>query len=129
MAAANLVRPGSAHCLLCVSVIKANLQSGIAMRGARGRVETCEGSCGGVKPSATAAGASARRVPVMSSLSCRGMQELLTVTLPPTLPWAVELYTLPQAACLGAFASREVVPSSRALEVPAPPPRLALALS
>lgn len=128
MAAANLVTPGRAHCLLCVSGIKADLQRGMAMRRTAVCVETCDGSCGPEK-SLGGARKSHRAGPMMSALSCKGLQELSTISLPPALPVVIELYVLPEAGCFASRALRDMVPASRSLDVPAPPPRLALALS
>jgi hypothetical protein len=148
IAASNEVKPGSAHSVMCVEQIKSELRKGIATR--RSDDPTCEpaGACDGlcgtancetkaVGKSASAASCCAKGGdekksswpgPSISALSCKGLQQLLTMTLPPSPPVRVVDFILPEPAAFVPQRPKVVANSSRTLDVPEPPPRLIASL-
>lgn len=145
IAASNAIKAGSAHCGMCVERIKDELRRGIATRpehdAACSGGGTCDGQCDKAscetKTMGNPAGAasccatsgdekkSSWPGPSMSALSCKGLQQLLTMTLPPSLPMRVVDFILPEPAAFVAERPKDVAFSSRTLDVPEPPPRAA----
>ncbi len=150
IAAANDVKAGSAHCVMCVERIKGELRRGIATRSdhdpACECAGVCDGHCGKSKVSCcetkTAAKLAAKTTggasccakdegdkkpswpgPSISALSCKGLQQLLTITLPPSPPVRLVEFILPKPTALVSERPKDVPYSSRTLEVPEPPPR------
>lgn len=143
IAAANGVRWGSAHCALCVERIKGELRRGIATRPDHGA--GCEGAgrcddqggkvCGGTltagEPEGGASCCAERDAenarswpgPRASALSCKGLQQLLTMTLPPTPPVRVVELIVSEPAVLAAGWPSDVEYRTRTLDVAEPPPR------
>lgn len=135
--AANAVRAGSAHCALCVGKLKDSLSRGIALvrvSGAEGgaacRVIGVDGrkstgaessSCcsGEIRQNGRAAfGLS------MSGLACKGVKQLLTVSLPVTFSARVVEIEVPARVCGKVPLPRDAISSTRGLDVPVPPPRV-----
>lgn len=148
IAAANAIKPGSAHCVMCVERIKGELRQGIATRPAHDPACECTGACDGhrgkacceSKTSAKSAGGasccakggderkSSWPGPSMSALSCKGLQQLLTMTLPPSPPVRVVDFILPEPSAFVPERPKDVAYPSRTLDVPEPPPRVTLML-
>jgi hypothetical protein len=148
IAASNAIKPGSAHCVMCVERIKGELRRGIATRPAHDPscecAGTCDGHCGKACCETKTAGKSAGGAsccakggdakksswpgPSMSALSCKGLQQLLTMTLPPSPPVSVVVLILPSPTPFVAERPKDVVYPSRTLDVPEPPPRIMPAL-
>lgn len=143
IAAANAVKPGSAHCVMCVERIKGELRQGIATRPTHDPSCVCDGSCvGGCGKSCcgtAVAGADSKGSsccaaggdeeqsswpgPSMSALSCKGLKQLLTMTLPPAPPMRVIDIILPEPVPFVPEWPRDAEYSSLRLDVPEPPPR------
>jgi hypothetical protein len=150
IAAANDVKAGSAHCVMCVERIKGELRRGIATRPDHDPACQCAGTCDGhcgqskvsccqtkaaAKPAANKAGGAAccARVgdkkkpswpgPSISALSCKGLQQLLTLTLPSAPPVRVVELILPEPVACVPERPKDVAFPSRTLDVPEPPPR------
>lgn len=150
ISAANAVKPGSAHCVLCVGRIKGELRKGIATRPDPDTACQCAGACDGhcgkskssccetktaAKPAAKSTGGasccakgegdkkSSWPGPSISALSCKGLQQLLTMTLPPTPPVRVVDFILPEPSAFVPERPKDVAYPSRTLDVPEPPPR------
>lgn len=144
------MKAGSAHCVLCVERIKGALRRGIATRpdhdpacavagACDGDCRRAKGSCCGsnaaAKPEATAArresccarGDGEKKPswpgPSISALSCKGLQQLLTMTLPPPPPARIAEIVLSEPAEFVPWPPKDVVYPSRTLDVPKPPPR------
>ncbi len=147
IAAANDVKPGSAHCVLCVERIKGELRQGIATRPIHDPACACEGSCTGDcrKPccgsgvadqksksaSCCAKGGEKKPSwpgPSMSALSCKGLEQLLTMTLPPAPLARVVGFILPEPAAFVPERPKDIAYPSRTLDVPKPPPRVIASL-
>lgn len=144
IAASNAIKPGSAHCVMCVERIKGELRRGIAARPAHDPTCECEGACDGHcgkaccesktagKPaggaSCCAQGGDEKKSswpgPSMSALSCKGLPQLLTMSLPPSPPVRAVAFILPEPAAFVPERPRDVAYPSRTLDVPAPPPRV-----
>jgi len=114
----------------------------VRVRGGRdGRCGQPEGSCCESKTAAKPAGKttgddpccakndgenrSAWPGPSISALSCKGLQQLLTMTLPPSPPGQMVVFILPEPVAFVPEWSKDVAYPSRTLEVPEPPPRAA----
>lgn len=150
IAAANAVKAGSAHCVLCVERIKGELRRGVTTRPDRdtatGCTGTCDGHCGmakgicresklAAKPGALASGGASCCAtkgdaakstwpgPTVSALSCKGLEQLLTMTVPPSPPGGMVGFILPPPRPQVATWPSDAVHPSRTLDVPAPPPR------
>lgn len=144
ISAANAVKPGNAHCSICVARIKGELRQGIATQPAQhARSCECPGACDGLcgkrccatqpaPQTATGGSCCAARNdvtkpswpgPVVSALSCKGLQQLLTITLPP--PPAVRIAELIPPVPTRSVPERpsDVFATSRCLDVTPPPPR------
>lgn len=138
IAAANEVKSGSAHCGLCVAKLKSELRRGIAARPACEWVGECESrggsSCCEAKgPERVAGGSSCcaasgpKRAswprPSMSALSCKGIEQLLVVSLPPAPPVRIVVFLVPEPVVFVPERPKDVAYPSRTLDVPEPPPR------
>ena len=143
IAAANDVKAGSAHCVMCVERIKGELRRGVATRPAHDPAcecaGTCDGHCGKACCETKTAGKSAGGAsccakggdekkpswpgPSISALSCKGLQQLLTMTLPPSPPVRLVDLILPEPAVFVPERPKDVAYPSRTLDVPEPPPR------
>lgn len=143
IAAINSVKPGSAHCELCVERTKDELRQGVATSAEHHHVCDSDGACDGHCGEATSPGIAASKLtialsccakngasvesrwpgPSMSALACKGLEQLLTMTLPPASPVRVIDLVLPEPTPYVPERPRDVVCSSRALDVPEPPPR------
>lgn len=143
IAAANAVKPGSAHCVMCVERIKGELREGIATKPLHDPSCVCDGSCAGAcgksccgtaVASNTGKGASCcAKVadeeesswpgPSFSALSCKGLKQLLAMTLPPAPPMRVIDIILPEPVPFVPEWPRDAEYNSRSLDVPEPPPR------
>jgi hypothetical protein len=146
IAASNDVKPGSAHCSLCVEGLKDNLRQGIAMRPLHDPAcgKACDGRCGkgccttaaAGKPAAgssccTKAGGSATPShggPSISALTCKGLEQLLTITAPPAPPATLAIVTLPEPIPFVPSRPDDEFVASRTLDVHTPPPRTAIHL-
>jgi hypothetical protein len=137
MQAANLADPGSAPCLLCVGQTRDRLAHAAARADRAAGIEldqcgsdaSCNDSCSGAGDGGTKC-ASARTGGVpgrsISALSCKGVRQLLTLGL----STATLLGSQPDHPAIGVMTvvgldQRSM--DSRALDVPAPPPRQARA--
>lgn len=152
VAAANDVKAGGAQCVMCVERIRGELRRGIATRPDHDPACESAGTCDGhsvnanglccerktaVKPAGkTTDGASCCAKgdgekkpswpgPSISALSCKGLQQLLTMTLPPSPPVRMLELILPEPVAFVPGRPKDVVYPSRTLEVPEPPPRVA----
>lgn len=133
MAASNAVKAGSADCSLCVAKIHDKLSRGIATPADSPIAEACS-SCPTLGSAAAndggnrtkqAVAQSARPIPGLSisALACKGIRQILAVSVPPALPVCVsDLITLPISAPELAL-PRDLRPHSRSLDVLTPPPR------
>lgn len=155
IAAANDVKAGSAHCVMCVERIKGELRRGIATRPDHDAACECAGACDGhcgktkgsccesktaAKPAGkTSGGASCCAKggdekkpswpgPSISALSCKGLQQLLTMTLPPSPPVQVVDLILSEPVVFVPERPKDVAYPSRTLDVPEPPPRVIASL-
>lgn len=148
IAASNAIKPGSAHCVLCVERIKGELRRGIATRPTHDPACACAGTCDGhcgkaccetKKAGTPASGASCCAKggdekksswpgPSISAISCKGLQQLLTLTLPPAPPVRVMDFILPEPAVFVPERPKDVAYPSRSLDVPEPPPRVIASL-
>jgi hypothetical protein len=109
----------------------------------RSSTGTCDGSCDGKSCGARACEAGARAEvaprsccaagkseeptwpgPSISALSCKGLHELLTMTLPPSPPVRVAAMILPEPEPDVPARPDDSLVHSRVLEVPDPPPRV-----
>ncbi|MFO0858508.1 MAG: hypothetical protein U0640_14265 [Phycisphaerales bacterium] len=144
IAASNAIKPGSAHCVMCVERIKGELRRGIATQPVHGGACECGGSCDGhcgkaccetktasksaSGSSCCAKGGDEKKAswpgPSISALSCKGLQQLLTMTLPPAPPMRVVDFILPEPAVFVPERPKDVAYPSRTLDVPEPPPRV-----
>lgn len=145
IAAANAVKPDSAHCVACVTRVKDELRRGIATRPVHGSSGTCDDAGGdgcGQSPAGTAAAGTAARGASccaqpgdektspfpggrsISALSCKGLAQQITMALPPSLPFCIAAFTMPKSTSVAWHWRRHVAYDSRSLEVPAPPPRV-----
>lgn len=147
VAAYNDVQPGGAHCTLCVEQIKNELRRGIALRpvnvAACAHGDACDGHCGSdlgktcgetastSKPAGGHSGCSKNDDaphhswpgPSISAISCKGLQQLLTTTLPPSPPASATCLILPEPTPFVPDRPDDLAYPSRALDVPEPPPR------
>lgn len=144
IAAANDVKAGSAHCVMCVERIKGELRRGIATRTDHDPACDCAGACDGhcvkacceTKTAGKSAGGALCTArgegekkpswpgPSISALSCKGLQQLLlTMTLPPSPPVRVVDLILPKLRVFVPERPKGVAYSSRTLDAPEPPPR------
>ncbi|MCC6229422.1 MAG: hypothetical protein IT432_09365 [Phycisphaerales bacterium] len=148
IAAANAVRPGSAHCSLCVETLKASLASGVATNRAPGsngpRIASscCDESAAGAKPHATAPSATGaapccgtssgtcaskpKNAPArwgMSALTCKGKNLLLAIGFPPVPRSAAMGELLPAPVFAERVATGDEHVISRPLDPSVPPPR------
>lgn len=145
IAAANAVRPGSAHCSFCIETLKTSLARGIAVHGEsesdHSRVASCCGeskSCDEPAPRAASKAGSccetssaahateSKEAPArwgMSALSCKGKNVLLAVGFPP-LPRVTGIgLPLPVPEFLEPIAAIDEYAVSRPLDPTVPPPR------
>lgn len=138
IAAANAVKPGSAHCGACVLRIKDELRQGIATPrkealhardagGGEPRGKSCCGD-GGAKQDAGSSCCSRDKQssesgPLVSALACKGLQQLLIFALPPASPVDTLELILPESDSLMFGWPQDTICSTRNLDVPAPPPR------
>ena len=137
-AAADAVRPGSVARGWTVARIKLDLAHGVATpRGPfAGAAEHGCGACGagcgvgvgvacerGASCAADSGHPASRLGPSISALSCKGLSQLLLVTLPPAPPSVVAVFDLPAPRFFVADKPVDVLGLSRGLDVPVPPPR------
>lgn len=146
IAAANAVRPGSAHCSLCVEALKKSLARGIAIHGEStgdhprvvasccGESRSCDepalgattkaGSC--CETSSSAHASEAKGAPArwgMSALSCKGKNVLLAVGFP-SLPRVAGMGDLlPAPEFSEPITAIDEHAASRPLDPTVPPPR------
>ncbi|MBS0190715.1 MAG: hypothetical protein U0573_02335 [Phycisphaerales bacterium] len=113
IAAANDVRAGSAECSVCVEGIKSKLDQGIRTEGP---ATEAGAGCEAQRP---AAGLS------MSALACKGIKQVLAMSLPPFSPMRAEERLAPPARVDAGAIAKESRPASRTLEALEPPPRRA----
>jgi hypothetical protein len=143
IAAANAVKPGSAHCVMCVERIKVQLRQGIATKPIHDPSCVCDGACDGgcgksccgtavaSKPSkgssCCAKGGDEKKPswpgPSISALSCKGLKQLLAMAMPPTPPVRVVTLVLPELMPFVPEWPEDAAYSSRSLDAPEPPPR------
>jgi hypothetical protein len=143
IAAANAVKPGNAHCVMCVERIKGELRAGVATKPIHDPACVCDSSadrgcgktrCGTAVASEAGGGGSCCAKdqgnegptwpgPSISALSCKGLQTLLAVTLPPSPPIRVVDIIPPKPRPVLPKWPRDVPFTSRSLDVPQPPPR------
>ncbi len=145
IAAANAVRPGSAHCSLCVETLKTSLARGVAIHGESkgdhsrdasccGESKSCDepalgaatkaGSC--CETSSSAHASKAKGAPArwgMSALSCKGKNVLLAVGFPPLPRVAGMGDLLPAPEFIEPTTPIDEHAASRPLDPTVPPPR------
>jgi len=146
IAAANTVKPGSAHCGSCVEQMKGDLSRGIAMAPIRATMDgddvECSGSCCGEslakseharaqtkgdRPKFCCSSRQSKQdddwAPGFSALSCKGLNLLLSFSLPPTPPVRMVEFILPEPAPFSGVCTQDSSYRSRTLDVGTPPPR------
>lgn len=115
IAAANDVTPGSAECSLCVGAVQSKLDRGI----------TTEPACGESDSSCCSQPPEPGVRLSMSALACKGIKQILAMSLPPAFqPRVSEWLALP-ARAMSEPLPVEAMPLSQTLDAPVPPPRLA----
>lgn len=125
-------RAGDEHCAVCVVGIKDRVRRGVGIRPVRvARAGECErehanacgesgGECGKKCDASETRGATG---PVMSALSCKGVQQLLVVMAPPAR-LVGGAWVLPPRPMVEVVATvRDEACDSRELEVAEPPPK------
>jgi len=139
IAAANAVKSGSAHCVLCVERVKEQLRRGIATPREGAALCSCDAGCSdgcgkaccdkdGKSQAAGESCCSKSKGPSwpglsISAPSCKGLQQLLMFSLPPAPPMQGVEIILPEPVPFVPERPDDVVCSSRSLDVPEPPPR------
>lgn len=145
IAAANAVRPGSAHCSLCVETLKTSLARGVAIHGESKGDHSRDASCCGeskscdepalgtatkadscCETSSSAHASKAKGAPArwgMSALSCKGKNVLLAVGFPPLPRVAGMGDLLPAPAFIEPTKPIDEHAASRPLDPTVPPPR------
>lgn len=138
IAASNAVKSESAHCALCVGRIKDELRKGIGVPRAKASIcsldAACNSACGdsatlddAEKPAGGSCCSSDKAgswpLPSMSPLACKGLEQLLTFSLPPAPPVQIVQMILPEPVAFVPEWPEEPGYASRALDVPEPPPR------
>lgn len=116
LTAANAVRPGSAHCPLCASLVKASLRRGLPWAG----VDSAPAS-----PSADCCKSDNGRgaIPGMSAAACKGLHAAAAPATPLAARALGTLVLLPSLPN-GVVADMPVlIPPTETLEPPPPPPR------
>ncbi len=126
IAAANAVRPGSAHCSACVDRLQRDLASSVSLLPVAARPASdacCDGghAAGDDNP---ARGLSRSFGPRASGLACKGVQGLIALAIGPMRPepGVIDLIPACEAPPQAAEASASPL-ASRALDIPEPPPR------
>jgi hypothetical protein len=147
IAAANAVKPGSAHCEMCVDRIKNQLKQGIATVGVRCERGACDTGSRSMlaracasshKPEATCSTAAsccstatkAETKPAikqsrlsLSAMTCKGLSQVLSLCLPVAPAVKIDEIIIASPTPFVPTPPRETEFCSRSLEVPEPPPR------
>jgi len=136
IAAANVVKPGSATCGACVARIERQLSQGIATPSEAQAASCCQDSnallmcateSGGDSSSVEDACCSSGPSPIpgggKSPLACKGKNSMIVLGVPPSPPVtsAAKLVLLPAVQLLPR--AKDAFCESRSLETPVPPPR------
>lgn len=136
IAAANALRPGSAHCSLCVTQIKQRLAQGVAMQSDE-RCEKASSCCANdtnmtcvaeSNDSSVSCCTSAKPTwfgPAFTHAKCKAQSSLLATPVPPALP-ASRLIVTPTECDIVVVQVRPAIDVllSRTLDCPTPPPRV-----
>lgn len=132
IAAANQVEPGSAHCGLCASQVKARLEAGIPSAEPAFADRVAEQFGAGVKSCCSSSTPecskpvekTAAKWPAFSPATCKRLSILMAAALPSTLGNRTCLVLPPQeTAPTPRFVIADVA-TGRPLDIPTPPPRM-----
>ncbi len=121
IAASNDVKAGSAECSACVAQIHNRLARGIATTPDVPAAENCS-ACPSESNAAKPASPTGLTI---SALACKGIQQILAVSVPPSIPSSARTVIPIRVFARAVLPPQDAGPESPSLDVPEPPPRLA----